>query len=88
MTSIPDQILSDFAAIDPQALWNEMNAARQAADWPRLARVAFTLRSYLDKGGRPPAIGNLAMKPLAEQITLARLACEVSLEWAARGGAP
>lgn len=87
MTSIPDQILSDFSAIDPQNLWDDMNAARQASDWPRLAKVAFALRSYLDQGGRPPVMGNSNRWPLAQQIELARLACEVSLEWAERGGA-
>lgn len=87
MTSIPDRILNDFSALDPQSLWDEMEAARKACDWDTLARVAFTLRSYLDKGGRPPVMGKSDRWPLAQQIELARLACEVALEWAARGGA-
>lgn len=88
MTSIPDRILNDFAAIDPQALWEQLNAARKAADWPTLARVAFELRAYLDKGGRPPVMGHSDRWPLAVQIGVARTACEVALEWAERGGAP
>lgn len=88
MTSIPDRILADFTAIDPQALWEAMEAARKGRDWPTLARVAFALRSYLDKGGRPPVMGKSDRWPLAQQIELARLACEVALEWAERGGAP
>lgn len=87
MTSIPDQILDDFAAIDPQALLQAMETARKVCDWPTLARVAFSLRSYLDKGGRPPVMGKWDRWPLAQQIELARLACEVALEWAERGGA-
>ncbi len=87
MTSSPDQILDDFAAIHPQTLWEEMETARKDGNWNALARAAFALRSYVDKGGKPPVMGNSARWPLAQQIELTRLACEVALEWAARGGA-
>ncbi len=81
-----DEMLEDLAAIDPQALWEGINAAFKGKDWPTLGRLARKLQWYLDRGGAPPVIAVDPAKAPADAVLLARTACQVALEWSARGG--
>lgn len=81
-----DRALEEFAKIDPQRLWNELDQARQRKDWETVRDRGLRLQAYLDVGGQPPHIGVGPKRSTADALGMARVAVKVMLEWAERGG--
>lgn len=68
--------------MDPDETWRLLGEACSKMDWPAVVEFATALMEWLEKGGFPPRMANLAASDQEVSKTAVFAACRYSLEWA------
>ena len=69
--------------MDPQATWNQLQAAYRSADWEIASELAQALLDWLERGGFPPTIQGAEPHDHAQQRALAIRFCRSTLQHSA-----